>query len=206
MSMPVRSKALVRFCAVLGAVAFVLSATLLAIAAKPTQVLVFMPWTASGLQGGFGISVRVRGLCWTHAIATTRPDAWRCTAGNDIYDPCFVNPEHRDEVVCAETPFSRSLVFIRLSKALSERNGAMTHWLQHKGQPWAVRLDNGDKCAVITGATDVVAGRRLNYACVRSGWIAGFPDRAAGTIWTAQVVPNPGEKRLQTLRITTAVF
>ncbi len=204
--MRVRSKAVVALGAGFGAVAFAFSAAICAAAVKPTQLLVFMPWTSTGLQRGFGISSRVKGLCWTHAVSTNRPDAWRCTAGNDIYDPCFVNPTHRDQVVCAETPFSRSLVFMRLGKPLSENATSMARWKEHKGEPWAIRLDNGDKCAAITGATDIVDGKRLDYACVRSGWIAGFPDRSSGVIWTAQVLPGPTEKHLQTLRITTVVF
>lgn len=204
--MRARLQVLVRLCAAFGAAVFMFCPAICADAAKQTQFLVFMPWTSSGLQHGFGITSRLRGLCWTRSIATNRPDAWRCTAGNDIYDPCFLRPGQGDQVVCAQTPFSRSLVFMRLSKPLGTEHGAMLRWLQHKGEPWAVRLENGDKCALITGATEIVDGKRLNYVCVRSGWIAGFPDRASGTVWTVQVLADPTEKRLDVLRVTTAVF
>lgn len=204
--MRARLKVPVRLRAAFGAAAFLLASAICVDAAKQTQLLVFMPWTSTGLQHGFGITSRFRGLCWTRSIATNRPDAWRCTAGNDIYDPCFVRPEHGDQVACAQTPFSRSLVFMRTSKPLVTERGAMLRWLQHKGEPWAVKLENGDKCALITGATEVVEGKRLHYVCVRSGWIAGFPDRSAGTVWTVQVLADSAEKRLDTLRVTTAVF
>ena len=58
----------------------------------------------------------------------------------------------------------------------------------------------------LRGATEIVDGKRLKYVCVRSGWIAGFPDRAAGTVWTVQVLADPAQKRLDVLRVTTAVF
>ena len=50
--------------------------------------------------------------------------------------------------------------------------------------PWAVELVNGDRCGLLTGATSVVAGMRLNYGCEGGGYIVGDLDRFQPT-WTA---------------------
>ena len=59
-----------------------------------------------------------------------------------------------------------------------------------QGDAWGLRLTSGDTCVFVTGATDVVAGERLNYACAKDGWIIGAPDRSTVT-WTAQSVEWP---------------
>jgi hypothetical protein len=44
------------------------------------------------------------GYCWTGSIAAPyRTDAWRCTEGNAIHDPCFSLP-NRNFVVCGANP------------------------------------------------------------------------------------------------------
>jgi hypothetical protein len=50
--------------------------------------------------------------------------------------------------------------------------------------PWAIELANGDRCGLLTGATAVVAGMRINYGCEGGGSIVGELDRSAA-VWTA---------------------
>lgn len=50
--------------------------------------------------------------------------------------------------------------------------------------PWAIELTNGDRCGLMTGATAVVAGMRINYGCEGGGSIVGELDRF-GAVWTA---------------------
>src|SRR5579871_3574392 len=49
-----------------------------------TQVIAYHP-------GAVATSTRTAsGSCWTNSIAASyRTDAWRCTIGNSIQDPCF---------------------------------------------------------------------------------------------------------------------
>lgn len=188
-----------------GAFALALSFLVPAAAATQTQTLIFMPWTTSALDHHFGIASKAKGSCWAHSRATSRPDAWRCSARDDVYDPCFEGLARADEVACAETPFSTSIVLIRLGKPLPASSKSFARWLEHKGVPWGLRLAGGDKCVYVTGASYLIAGKRLNYACERSGWVAGVPDRAVG-LWTVQTVSAPGEKHLVTLPIAAAVF
>ncbi len=196
-----RSAALRVACALAVAVALLTPAQ----ASTRTQVVIFTPWARDGLHHGFGIAAKAKGACGTHSRVTTRPDAWRCTAGDDVYDPCFEGIARTDEVACAETPFSTSVVLIRLAKPLEGRAKAFTRWLDRKGAPWGLRLAGGDKCVFATGAPYLIDGKRLNYACERSGWVAGVPDRAVD-LWTVKTLADPGDKRLVTLPIERAVF
>ena len=50
--------------------------------------------------------------------------------------------------------------------------------------PWAVELADGERCTLLTGATAVVAGMRINYGCDGGGSIVGDLQRGP-TVWTA---------------------
>ena len=46
----------------------------------------------------------VVGSCWTNSIAAPyRSDAWRCTVGNEIHDPCFQIPGNAN-LLCDPNP------------------------------------------------------------------------------------------------------
>lgn len=172
--------------------------------ASKTSVIVFSPWSANGLRDGFTVTQKAPGSCWTHSLATDRADAWRCFEGNDILDPCFAGKAHALTVACAQSPFSGRVVLLSLKKPLTDDQNATTRWLQPKGQPWGLRLANGDTCVFATGATDAVAGERLNYACAKDGWIIGAPDSSTA-IWTARSVDYP-KKHIMRVSIATAIF
>jgi hypothetical protein len=168
-----------------------------------TTVVTFNPWASGGLQRGFTVLEKAKGSCWTRSLSTDRPDAWRCFQGNDIHDPCFA-ASGSTIVACAEDPFSKRVVLLRLSKPLADGGNPTTKMLQPKGEPWGLLLMSGDRCIFATGATDVVAGERMNYACAKNGWVIGAPDRSTA-IWTARSVDWPN-KHVTLVRITTAVF
>src|SRR5215831_8642310 len=60
-------------------------------AVPATQVITFRPAVPTGK--------RRSGDCWTESIAVDRPEAWRCAAGNAIYDPCFTVADLPNAVV-----------------------------------------------------------------------------------------------------------
>jgi hypothetical protein len=190
--------------------AFCLSLAVAAMLSTPapgaagTTVVVFRPWANGALMSGFTVLRKASGYCFTHSLATDRPDAWRCFEGNDILDPCFARSAHSFKAACAQTPFSRAVVLLSLSKPLSDSNYPVTKWLQPKAMPWGLRLASGDSCVFVTGATDVVDGDRLNYVCRKTGWIIGAPDRSTAT-WTARSAAWPN-KHVTIVRIATAIF
>ena len=173
-------------------------------AAEKTTIVVFQPWASGTLSSGFKASQRAKGTCYTHSLSTDRPDAWRCFVGDDILDPCFAPSAHSETVACAKSPFSKSVVLLSLQEPLARDDNPTTKWLQPKGMPWGLRLSDGGTCVFVTGATDVVAGDRLNYACTTTGWIIGAPDRSRAQ-WTARSVPWPN-KRITRVSIATAIF
>jgi hypothetical protein len=175
-----------------------------ALAAPKTTVVVFRPWANGGLRSGFVISERSQGSCFTRSLSTDRPDAWRCFEGNGILDPCFAQSPQSTAVACAESPFSKTVVLLSLKKPLSDGENPWTKMLQPKRMPWGLRLTSGDTCVFATGATDVVAGERMNYACRKTGWIIGAPDSSTA-IWTARSVNWP-DKHIAHVRIAAAAF
>ncbi|MFN8590496.1 MAG: hypothetical protein U0031_03460 [Thermomicrobiales bacterium] len=44
--------------------------------------------------------------------------------------------------------------------------------------PWAIELANGARCGLMTGATTVLAGERMNYVCDDGGFVLGEVDRS----------------------------
>ncbi len=158
-----------------------LSALLLAIFLVPaaslasgaTRVIHFGPFGShGGMRLDYRASSTLHGYCWTESIASARSDAWRCMVGNRIFDPCFTNPSH-SRVACADDAFSRSVTLVVLDRPLPRRGPNQSPPL-----PWALRLANGTRCQVATGATGIVGGMRLNYACSSRGWVLGDIDRS----------------------------
>ncbi|HEY1428334.1 MAG TPA: hypothetical protein VGF18_02095 [Candidatus Tumulicola sp.] len=173
--------------------------------ATPTKVTMFSPWTPAGtIKANMRVVERVSGNCWTESLATSRGDAYRCMAGNSIYDPCFAQGAHPKTVACANDPFSNKIALFKLLKPLPFAPTPMTQSLQPHNQPFGIILADGDKCVFVTGATDAVNGDRLNYACGRDGWIIGTPSHSNG-VWTAQTVQWP-KKHVTTVSIAEAVF
>ncbi len=147
--------------------------------ATATQVRVFTPFNGGGLVVGLAVTDKVSGSCFASSAATPqRPDAWRCSAGNAIHDPCFQNVlGDQKELACAQDPFSADVVLLTLTKALPEgEHKAEPNYL--KGMPWALELAGGQKCTLLTGATAPVAGMRINYGCAGGGQVVGSVDRS----------------------------
>lgn len=183
----------------------VLGASTATLGATKTTVLIFHPWSTTGLQKGFTIYHTVAGNCWEHSLSTDRPDAWRCMAGNSIYDPCFSGSPHNDEVACADEPFSKSVVIMTLKGKPKFGDMPIVNGLQPKGEPWAIQLTDGDKCSFSTGATDVADGERLNYECKGDKWLIGSTKRTTQP-WTIGSIVFPDKKHVKQAAIAVAVF
>lgn len=187
----------------------VLFAASLHAATTQTQVIVFSPWSHGTVRHELAVSKRVDGSCWIHSLASDRPDAWRCMERNEIYDPCFSGSSSGDNVACPEGPFATSIVVIRLKKPLDPAGelklaGGLSG-LRLRAAPWGLRLTSGATCQFVSGATDVIDGMRLNYACTNGSWIVGTPDRSTA-IWKAFFVAKAESTHLLKIGIVAAVF
>jgi hypothetical protein len=174
-------------------------------AAVHTRATIFRPFTASGKPAG-RVTRTMRGYCWTGSSASGRADAWRCTVRNQIIDPCFSSPKARGLVVCAATgPWSSSLIKIKLTRKLPGKF-ANKGKPSTTGLPWALRTTSGWKCELATGATNVIAGRRLNYFCTgtKQG-LWGSPSRAAQP-WRIYAAPPTATTLRRRVGISSAWF
>jgi hypothetical protein len=134
-----------------------------------TKVIIFHPANAKGTP--------VSGSCSMGAsLALDRVDAWRCSVGNSIYDPCFSAAPHATTVTCGATPQQPVGFPVKLASALPTHPGARDN------QAWVVKLGDGVECVFVTGATFGISGQRANYACSDRDWLLGDPVQ--GRVWT----------------------
>jgi hypothetical protein len=149
---------------------------------RATTQHIYAPFTTGSVAKGLRVSKSIRGSCWTGSEGTARPDAWRCMSGNFIYDPCFSSQSGGGSgyVVCAQSPFVRTVVKFALTKPLpysyGNKEGDPT-----KFDPWGIRLESGVTCVNVQGATGAIAGMRVGYYCSNKGVLVGSPKRTTAT-------------------------
>jgi hypothetical protein len=118
-----------------------------------------------GPTGGVSLQTKTEsGSCFSGSDATQRSDAWRCSSGNELLDPCFSSPLAAGTVVCPAAPWLHTGITIRLTQPLPSAEA--DHGAASLARlPWALELYDGSRCLLATGATSVLDGRRLNYFC-----------------------------------------
>ncbi len=171
-----------------------------------TQVRIFTPFVGGNLSIGLATTAEVTGSCETSSAASPeRPDAWRCSAGNEILDPCFENLLGDEKVLaCAEEPFSANVVQLTLSADLPD--STVTNEPDFAtGLPWALELENGQQCTLLTGATAPVAGMRINYGCPDGAQVVGEVDRTL-PLWRVFYQTQNRSLSLDQVGVTTAWF
>lgn len=135
------------------------------------------------------------GSCWTGSIAAPfRADAWRCTVGNNISDPCFEIDGSTTTLLCnvnPTDPASTSTFVLALTKPLPTpevppAGSAPSDWA------WLVQLADGTLCTPFTGTLPITAtGEAANYGCAPGPlgndlMIFGGLD-SSSSVWTAEV-------------------
>jgi hypothetical protein len=170
-------------------------------ALERTDIRYLLPYTPDGLNPALTVAGNETGDCVESAAAADRPDAWRCLSGGPL-DPCFENPfgasETPIELACLSSPWSSEVVLFTATTPLPREKEPADFMA---APPWALELANGEQCAVITGATAIFAGMRLNYGCTGQGAVIGEPDRGQ-PIWTVDYLPENG---LATERVAVTV-
>jgi hypothetical protein len=149
-----------------------------------TRQVRISPVTASGTPaGGFRVAATaVNAMCEPGSEAIGQ--AYRCFAGNAIYDPCWAEKAATPAVVCLPYPWSRSEVILRLRASLGAVPGQGGPGL---GEPWGVELAGGQRCLLAQGAHTEFAGRVIDYYCSARLWLLrGLSER--GPVWHASSV------------------
>jgi hypothetical protein len=139
-----------------------------------------------------------RGYCWTGSLAAVRDDAWRCFVGNFIFDPCFSSAQDPGVVICPNPSLSGGIKIL-LTRGLPRRD-ADQGLPSLFNDPWNIELTDGRHCTFSSGASNVVAGNRLNYFCTGAVdyGLWGLPDR---TVELSTIFSGPfSAKHLHTRR------
>ena len=159
-------------------------------ATQTTRVTVYRAFSDGKVAPGLTVVRTLKGECFAGSIADPRRDAWRCIIGNAVNDPCFSDPAVASWVLCPAdgTPFGTKVLRLSLAKALPKSLG--NHGSAGQGNPWAIKLPGGRVCTFLTGATFPFHGKRVNYGCDRSTFLAGSPDRS-GPTWTITLGTAP---------------
>ena len=164
-----------------------------------TDTRYVVPFTPDGLNPSLTVTSTTEGACtFGSSIANGRPDAWGCTTEGGVVDPCFENPflapDEAGEVACFDTPWSTDVVMLTLTAPLSrEKEGpagaasgaadTADEVIQPWDLPWALELENGDRCSLMHGTLVFMAGQVVHYGCENGGMILGETDRSQ-PVWT----------------------
>lgn len=154
-----------------------------------TQVIVYAPEAPAS-------STPVRsGSCWTSSIAAPfRTDAWRCSVGNSISDPCFQIQESKN-LLCGVDPAApitlTSTFVLKLTQPLPAPEAIQG--LVPENWAWLVQLSDGTPCSPFTGTLPIAQGGiSANYGCAPQtpggeGLLIFGDLNASSSIWTADV-------------------
>jgi hypothetical protein len=146
-----------------------------------TRVLVYEPWASSGFAHAISAHATITGQCFATSLTTGRDDAYRCTSGNELLDPCFSNPNSASgsgQVACPY-PSPDSVTIINLTAELPTAPPGQAS----APSPWLVILTDGRRCWSTSGAAGFqVAGLANTFACGGGLNLFGPPRR--GTTWT----------------------
>jgi hypothetical protein len=174
-----------------------------AASAGATQAKRYKAWEAAGDPAVPEFTDR-RGSCNSSSFVNPRRDAWRCFVGSRIHDPCFENPGFDRQVICVASPWARTGVLV------TSRLDPDDRFPPGPRRPWALGLVNGRGCVFVSGATNVVRGRRLNYVCrlrpfrlAGPPFLFGLPDRSRST-WTILLGRGYEPARLERVKIRAA--
>jgi len=162
------------------------------------------PYRPGGLASGLRVEENVNGYCWAGSDTLIgRPDAWRCTANNRIYDPCFAaDSTDPTPLACAADPWVGSVTLLTLTAPLPRDRGNTAAGATR--DPWATQLANGARCQMSTGASATIAGMRIGAACSDGTQIVGDPDRSTGR-WRVYILRD-GDPTLTTEEVVTAWY
>jgi hypothetical protein len=175
-------------------------------APEATTQNLFQPFGPSGVAPGLDVGQTVEGNCFAESFDIYRSDAWRCTAGNEILDPCFTDPfQNQAFLICSDSPLSNTVTVLNLTEPLPALPTPSPDTVaMGKALPWVVELEEGQVCTFATGATGSIGGKRLNYACTGGGSVWGELD-IGQPVWTAFFQAS-GSTALNEVKVTAVWY
>ena len=167
-----------------------------------TQIKLLTPFGPNGLSIGMAVTEKVSGKCFAASLASSsRPDAWRCSSGNGLLDPCYqrILGDEKQLACPVGGPWPANVVLLTLNQPLPTEPRKEVP--RADVLPWALELANGQRCTLFTGATAPVAGMRINYGCPGGFLVVGDIDRSQ-PVWR---VFFQGEKAIALEQVDVAV-
>lgn len=139
-----------------------------------TKIINFRPDVPSTSQNG---------TCFANSVIAPVEDAWRCTVGNQIYDPCIIATDGKS-LVCGEDPAKKIPGFVlTLTSPLPEPDIVP----EATNNPWIIQLASGRICTFAQGASDLIDNQRVNYYCESTDEndVVLIGDLKQGKLWNA---------------------
>jgi hypothetical protein len=163
--------------------------------ARGTSTRVHRHFTAvvrGKIAAGLKVVERLRGACDAPSAASTRSDAWHCTAGATEFDPCFSGI--RAHVVCPTDPAAvKPITVAVLSVAAPLPETANPGGDVTRGRARLVRTTDG-LCTPLLSSKIRYGGKAAAYVCRASDgeaarqYLVGEPYRGAKP-WAIVAVP-----------------
>ncbi len=147
-------------------------------AAKGTKLRTYSPYDADGEPTVRVTRSRYADSC-SGSYVNGQASARRCFSGNNIIDPCFLDPFDEDRAVCVSSPQAKTGIRMRGMSDADDGTGGSSN----RRQLWALDLRNGRQCGFLSGATSGRRGMRLNYGCENGAFLWGKPRRNT-RFWT----------------------
>ncbi len=115
--------------------------------------------------------------------------AYRCFAGNFVYDPCWAERAGAPRVLCLPFPWSVTDIRLDVGAPLSAIPAATG-----PSEPWGLELADGQRCVLLQGAHSLFGGRVIDYYCnSRLSLLRGLMQTAA--VWRAASVTEVAGKQ-----------
>jgi hypothetical protein len=86
--------------------------------------------------------------------------AYRCFAGNFLYDPCWAERAGSPTVLCLAFPWSVTDIRLDVDAPLSAIPAAAG-----TSEPWGLELADGQRCLLLQGAHSLFGSRVIDYYC-----------------------------------------
>jgi hypothetical protein len=110
------------------------------------------------------------------SIVSARGDAYRCFAGNGVFDPCFWEDKYinqaKDYFYCpADWTITKADKLISVSSSSVERRYFDAESVKSRADdtnklPWLIYLETGQRCRLASGALGIAYGDKGNlYTC-----------------------------------------
>lgn len=151
------------------------------VGADDTLLKLYRPYGDMIAQAEPIIKNTLSGHCTEQSRLIVREDAWRCEAGGNVYDPCFVKAgDNRTQALCPKSPWIGDSVQIMVPTPLhNEQNQTLD---MSQAYPWAVELSNGERCMAIN-SKKLFDSMPIRYRCTNKNLLVGHLQRCKNT-WT----------------------